>query len=976
MSLYNGPPRGGNRGGKDQFNWESVKGDKDREFYLGHSVKATTGRWQKGKDVFWYTREKKDEGGHLELERQAVKQREEDLMLEAMGMKPKAKKAIAPAKLAKHEMEQLMNGSIHDEEPEAAPPDSADPTKGIGFKPNQLKAPGEAGHEVMKGVGINKSLPPPPPMPNGHAAAASRPGPLLSEKQLKKLLKAQKKEARHAKKAAKKDKKEKKAAKKAAEKDAERARSDDSSATEGSSASGATPPLRGRAADDKLDAEPPRKRQRHDSRSPPPMHHHCEGGSNKYNAPDTHSDLAQRRRADGDATAAEADRGPHAINGSARAIPEAQLGQVEEPAAFAPLESFEFRVSSRNPSRAGQIRPEPQKARTGCYTRQSTHLLGWRTAGFEKAWHNSGLQATVRSAFQARCWFTCIFIRCPAAAAGIRVHANESEQPFIRPRSQAEICSAKWQPQRGASDEEYWMSILDACPEPESPSQEFWIALSGRAAAAEKPHKLTINFLSHNKPESASVRQSGTVPETALDLNDSDVSEWNSEEPSSPSLGSLLNAIDAIPELQARLSFSINSKQLAKPLSASATTRCTPCAVNPRVQEPEFDVFELNNVPQLDLDFLDKPSETHQPAHPGKHDPKPVPMPAGKSRITSNGPLAPQPEAGQDVRATPKSGSWNQLSNQSKPSHAKKGKRLLGFRSRAAYPLPAIAESDLDGHDIGNLSNGSPKKNGAVAQVGQHTIAVPINGKGKWKIDHSAGVHSYGMHAHTNAAGHDLRHDRLKWHMRQSDVPDVAASTPCSKRNGTSAPDTSAYAGCNASLSHWPQLYKGLVGGLGEEDCGEPMKLRMTAVVANRGNLPAAFDVKGALQVKCKTAQQLRDNTSLPMSSQEAFYKNKCRMHLVDETTNQLSRLQQLANEGLVLLAGGYQFVPTEAGLDVQEHGSWALVPSVDMPNKPSLTVYQLPEDGGSLELSRVDLPLQLPKATTSGNNAAVPMVI
>ena len=37
-----------------------------------------------GKDVFWYTREKKDEGGHLQLERQAVKQREEDLMLEVL----------------------------------------------------------------------------------------------------------------------------------------------------------------------------------------------------------------------------------------------------------------------------------------------------------------------------------------------------------------------------------------------------------------------------------------------------------------------------------------------------------------------------------------------------------------------------------------------------------------------------------------------------------------------------------------------------------------------------------------------------------------------------------------------------------------------------------------------------------------------------------------------------------------------------
>jgi len=48
MSLYNGPPRGGTRGGADQFSWENVKADKDREYYLGHSVKALTGRWQKG----------------------------------------------------------------------------------------------------------------------------------------------------------------------------------------------------------------------------------------------------------------------------------------------------------------------------------------------------------------------------------------------------------------------------------------------------------------------------------------------------------------------------------------------------------------------------------------------------------------------------------------------------------------------------------------------------------------------------------------------------------------------------------------------------------------------------------------------------------------------------------------------------------------------------------------------------------------
>lgn len=42
--IYNGPARGGTRGGKDQFNWENVRADKDREYYLGHSVKALTGR--------------------------------------------------------------------------------------------------------------------------------------------------------------------------------------------------------------------------------------------------------------------------------------------------------------------------------------------------------------------------------------------------------------------------------------------------------------------------------------------------------------------------------------------------------------------------------------------------------------------------------------------------------------------------------------------------------------------------------------------------------------------------------------------------------------------------------------------------------------------------------------------------------------------------------------------------------------------
>jgi hypothetical protein len=34
-----------------EFNWDDVKGDKHRENYLGHSLKAPVGRWQKGKNL-------------------------------------------------------------------------------------------------------------------------------------------------------------------------------------------------------------------------------------------------------------------------------------------------------------------------------------------------------------------------------------------------------------------------------------------------------------------------------------------------------------------------------------------------------------------------------------------------------------------------------------------------------------------------------------------------------------------------------------------------------------------------------------------------------------------------------------------------------------------------------------------------------------------------------------------------------------
>lgn len=88
------PTRGGTRGGAAEFSWETVKASKDREFYLGNSVAAPTGRWQDGRDINWYNKDaaSTSQTGHAEEQRRAelraIKQAEEEALYARLGRKP------------------------------------------------------------------------------------------------------------------------------------------------------------------------------------------------------------------------------------------------------------------------------------------------------------------------------------------------------------------------------------------------------------------------------------------------------------------------------------------------------------------------------------------------------------------------------------------------------------------------------------------------------------------------------------------------------------------------------------------------------------------------------------------------------------------------------------------------------------------------------------------------------------------------
>ncbi|KAK4690706.1 hypothetical protein P7C71_g6147, partial [Lecanoromycetidae sp. Uapishka_2] len=151
MDLVAGVRKEGSRGGRGEFKWEDVRDSQHRENYLGHSLMAPVGRWQKGKDLNWYAKNDTSpaalsaaEARKEEIRR--IKEAEESALSEALGYGPTIKKNANETPIGKKEVERAIKETAKGDEGEGA--------KGVGFGAFTAGGPMKEERDVLGGVGL------------------------------------------------------------------------------------------------------------------------------------------------------------------------------------------------------------------------------------------------------------------------------------------------------------------------------------------------------------------------------------------------------------------------------------------------------------------------------------------------------------------------------------------------------------------------------------------------------------------------------------------------------------------------------------------------------------------------------------------------------------------------------------------------------------------------------------------------------
>ncbi|KAI9772839.1 MAG: hypothetical protein M1840_008721 [Geoglossum simile] len=152
MDLIAGVRKEGSRGGRADFKWEDVKDDAHRENYLGHSLKAPVGRWQKNRDLSWYAKADGNDGISAEEARREeirrIKEAEQDALSAALGFAVEPRRRGADDSRVVEEVKKAVK--------ETAAGDSEDEGeggRGVGFGGGVAGRMGDATGEVLGGAG-------------------------------------------------------------------------------------------------------------------------------------------------------------------------------------------------------------------------------------------------------------------------------------------------------------------------------------------------------------------------------------------------------------------------------------------------------------------------------------------------------------------------------------------------------------------------------------------------------------------------------------------------------------------------------------------------------------------------------------------------------------------------------------------------------------------------------------------------------